>query len=196
MSPKTKVQIEQIRELSKNKILDAALVLFANRGYDGTSISQIASEAEVSKGLIYNYFQSKEHLVETLIAGIVEKFMSRFPMGKGVRNVEDLEEYVDISFDIILDDLQHSKLFMSLFFQPHIMELVQEKMMEKVIPFMVTVTKFFKEMGFENPDATTQYFVATLDGLQMHLLVNPDLDLGAIKKMIIQQFGQTQLKWQ
>ncbi|HHG84163.1 MAG TPA: TetR/AcrR family transcriptional regulator, partial [Bacteroidetes bacterium] len=67
MSPKTKEQIEKIREQSRKKILDAALRLFAQKGFDGTSVSGVAKEAGVAKGLIYNYFSSKEDLVHQLV---------------------------------------------------------------------------------------------------------------------------------
>ncbi|HRW21852.1 MAG TPA: helix-turn-helix domain-containing protein, partial [Bacteroidales bacterium] len=63
MSPRTPEQFEEIR-LSKHKlILDTAMKLFASSGYHNTSISKIAKEAGISKGLIYNYFDSKEDLL-------------------------------------------------------------------------------------------------------------------------------------
>lgn len=46
----------------KDKILQAALALFAEKGFHTTSVSQIAEAAGVSKGLTYNYFESKEKL--------------------------------------------------------------------------------------------------------------------------------------
>ncbi|VAW25793.1 hypothetical protein MNBD_BACTEROID06-1488, partial [hydrothermal vent metagenome] len=67
MSPKTPIQNEQIRAESKHKIMEAAFNLIAKNGYDSTSVSMIAKEAEVSKGLLYNYFKSKEALVEALV---------------------------------------------------------------------------------------------------------------------------------
>ncbi|PLX21155.1 MAG: hypothetical protein C0599_08290 [Salinivirgaceae bacterium] len=48
----------------KEKIVDAAITLFGENGFHNTSISQIAKNAGVSKGLMYNYFESKEELLK------------------------------------------------------------------------------------------------------------------------------------
>ena len=53
MSPRTEVQFEEIRESRRKQIMDVALELFADKGYAHTSISQIATKAKISKGLIY-----------------------------------------------------------------------------------------------------------------------------------------------
>ena len=46
--------------------MDAALEVFGERGFDGATVNEIAKKAEVSNGLMYNYFVSKEDLVITL----------------------------------------------------------------------------------------------------------------------------------
>jgi TetR/AcrR family fatty acid metabolism transcriptional regulator len=47
-------------------ILDAALRTFVKRGYPETKVAEIASEAGVAEGTIYNYFPSKEDLLLAL----------------------------------------------------------------------------------------------------------------------------------
>ena len=47
-------------------ILDAALRTFAKRGYSDTKVAEIATEAGVAEGTLYNYFQSKEELLLAL----------------------------------------------------------------------------------------------------------------------------------
>lgn len=51
-------------EERRNSIIGAAARLFAENGYHGTSIRQIARAAEVSEALIYKHFMSKEELYE------------------------------------------------------------------------------------------------------------------------------------
>lgn len=50
------------------KLLRAAVRLFAKQGYAATSIRALASEAGVSLGLLYHYFPSKEAVLEALMA--------------------------------------------------------------------------------------------------------------------------------
>jgi AcrR family transcriptional regulator len=50
----------------KDDILNAALELFAERGFYGTSVADIAERAKVGAGTIYRYFEDKEALVNSL----------------------------------------------------------------------------------------------------------------------------------
>lgn len=58
----------------KPRILSAAESLFAEKGFDGVSVEEIAKKAEANKSLIYYYFSSKEGL----LAGIMQKQLSEF----------------------------------------------------------------------------------------------------------------------
>ncbi|MBZ0113198.1 MAG: TetR/AcrR family transcriptional regulator [Thermoanaerobaculia bacterium] len=51
-------------ENTRNQILETALRLFRERGYDGTTMRAVAEEAGVSLGSAYYYFRSKEHLIQ------------------------------------------------------------------------------------------------------------------------------------
>lgn len=50
----------------REAILGAALELFAERGFHGTAVPEIAERAGVGAGTIYRYFESKEAIVNTL----------------------------------------------------------------------------------------------------------------------------------
>lgn len=62
--PKTSEQNKKIKEQKREIIISTALNLFADKGFHNTSMEQIASHAKISKGLIYNYFESKDALLE------------------------------------------------------------------------------------------------------------------------------------
>ncbi|MFC5890641.1 helix-turn-helix domain-containing protein [Kitasatospora sp. CM 4170] len=47
----------------KERLYDAAITLFAEQGYDETSIDEIAERADVARGTFFNYFQRKEDLL-------------------------------------------------------------------------------------------------------------------------------------
>ncbi|MFT7165219.1 MAG: AcrR family transcriptional regulator, partial [Flavobacterium sp.] len=61
MSPTTPFNEKQI------KILQVAETLFAEKGFDGTSIRNIAKEAKINIAMVSYYFGSKERLLESLI---------------------------------------------------------------------------------------------------------------------------------
>lgn len=55
---------------TKEKILDSALTLFAEKGYDGVGVDPIAENAGLKGPSIYKHFKSKEEILNTLINGV------------------------------------------------------------------------------------------------------------------------------
>jgi AcrR family transcriptional regulator len=64
-------------EARREAILDAALEVFARRGYNGSSIDEIAQTAGISKALIYEHFPSKRELHVSLIEHHVQDIFER-----------------------------------------------------------------------------------------------------------------------
>jgi len=56
----------------REKILDSSLKLFSERGFKATTMRDIASDIGIRQGGIYNYFKSKEEILETFINEMIE----------------------------------------------------------------------------------------------------------------------------
>jgi AcrR family transcriptional regulator len=73
----------------RGRILDAALSLFAERGFHGTPVPMIAERAGVGAGTIYRYFASKEALVNVLYQhwklAFSDAVSAEFPIEKTTR---------------------------------------------------------------------------------------------------------------
>ena len=54
-------------------VIEIAKELFAEKGYDNTSMADICKKANVSKGLIYHHFSSKEELLRAVYISSIEK---------------------------------------------------------------------------------------------------------------------------
>lgn len=65
--PRTKIQTEQIRAESRAKIINTARRLFAERGFDGCNVSEIARQAGMSQGNLYWHFPSKEAIFQAVL---------------------------------------------------------------------------------------------------------------------------------
>lgn len=67
----------------KQEILEAALTLFSQKGYDGTTIQDIAQKLNISQGLCYRYFKSKNELflatAEFYAQQVIGKITEPFP---------------------------------------------------------------------------------------------------------------------
>ncbi len=76
----------------RRAILDAARALFFQRGYAGTSMDDVASQAHVSKQTLYSHFVDKERLFAELITGdIAESATSRHPLIEAMPRSDHLE---------------------------------------------------------------------------------------------------------
>jgi AcrR family transcriptional regulator len=60
MSPRTQDGNAKVRAVTRQKILEHGLAVFARRGFHAAAISDIAREAGMSHGLVYHYFKTKE----------------------------------------------------------------------------------------------------------------------------------------
>ena len=65
MTPRT---TEDQWQGTHQKIKNVARRLFATKGYNGTSMNDIVKESGISKGAIYNHFESKEHLFQDILS--------------------------------------------------------------------------------------------------------------------------------
>jgi TetR/AcrR family transcriptional regulator, fatty acid metabolism regulator protein len=79
---------ERMRDRYKS-ILTAASRAFAEKGYETTSITEIARSADVSDGLIYKYFFNKRELLERVLEGfyerVIEDLGTKVEQGKGFK---------------------------------------------------------------------------------------------------------------
>jgi|SRR5262245_6028933 len=60
------------RDSQRERILDAARALFASRGFDGVTMSDVAEQAGVVRATVFNHFGSKGALVEAITEGVLE----------------------------------------------------------------------------------------------------------------------------
>jgi len=58
--------LQEVQEYKRSRIIEEALRLFYERGYDGTSVDALASEIGVTKPFIYSYFTNKRAILETV----------------------------------------------------------------------------------------------------------------------------------
>lgn len=83
---------------TKERILESALTLFAEKGYDGVGVDLIAEKAGLKGPSIYKHFKSKEEILDVLIENVEiyyeKKFGSEIHPGKIPSSID---EFIDIS---------------------------------------------------------------------------------------------------
>ncbi len=63
---------EEKKRQTRKAILDAAIKLFDQKGFDNTSIEELAKEAQIGKGTVYSYFETKKDILFAFCEGRLE----------------------------------------------------------------------------------------------------------------------------
>ena len=141
---------EQLIEERRNQILDAAALLFARKGYKGATIREIAREAGVAEGTIYNYFDSKHDLLISLPQRISWPLVSSFVKSarrQGPDTVADDEEQMVQLLEAAMSSMQQhtDAVKVLLAYIPFMDEEIQARFLEQTTLFF---TRIFDFEGF------------------------------------------------
>jgi AcrR family transcriptional regulator len=172
MSPKSKEQFEIIRTQSRETIMEAALELFAHYGFHNTSISQIAKEAGISKGLLYNYFDSKEDLLKRIVfeaIAVGEDIMEAEVISQQNPKVQ-LRNIIESSFTMVQVNLHYWKLITALSFQTEVLEGFEEIINVKTETVLAQVEEIFQHLGYEDFKNEALMFGSIIDGSLLHFM--------------------------
>ncbi|MEV4017340.1 TetR/AcrR family transcriptional regulator [Nonomuraea angiospora] len=90
----------------REQLLDAALRVFADKGVDGATVKDVAQAADVTPGLLYRYFDSKEAMVETLLSerGFLPRLRELRTHDHGTRSAPEVLAELLKAFDRLLAD--------------------------------------------------------------------------------------------
>jgi len=115
------------REQKRQRILRAAIDVFASKGYFTARMTDVAEAAEVADGTLYLYFEGKEHLLMSIFDSVLGRFIER--LDEEIEKIDDPTEKLSIMVRLHLETLgrdhalahvlqietRHSRRFMSLF---------------------------------------------------------------------------------
>ncbi len=190
MSPRTSKQFEEIRVESRKKILDAAFVLFAQQGFNNTSIAQIAREAGISKGLIYNYFEKKEDLMKAIVLEGFEQGHEFFQeMMKAPAGKERLRLMIEMTFDFLVEKPQFNRLMGQISLQLDQFPELEQFVKAKYVSLLPLMTQFLRESGHPQPAAEARLLGALMDGIALQFIVLGEaLPLEMMKNDLIQKY--------
>jgi len=190
MSPRTEKQFEEIRESRKALIQETALELFAKKGYHVTSISMIAKKAEISKGLLYNYYESKEELLNEIINHGLEQIMDMMdPNHDGKITSDELEGMIHESFKMLEVHPKFWTLYFSILTQGGVFSLIKEKFQKTYTELTGMMAEYFRKKGVEDPEAEAIILGSLLDGIYINYVFNREnYPIETVKKKLIDKY--------
>jgi TetR/AcrR family transcriptional regulator, mexJK operon transcriptional repressor len=157
------------RLASGGAIREAAATVFLEKGYQGTSMDEIAAAAQVSKQTIYTHFANKEELFADLVLGNVDRvdeFVST--MVRTVEDAGDIERGIQqlarryIRLVVRPDVLRLRRLVLGEVSRfPDLARTYYERVPGRVIASLTELFKELAEQGklrVDDPDLTAQHF--------------------------------------
>jgi AcrR family transcriptional regulator len=105
------------KDKRKKEIAYVALELFAENGFEATSISRIAHAAGIGKGTVYEYFKSKDEIIAVSIMTWVELMVSEAK--SDIESIDDPTErllfFIQTTMESFMSDERHIKTAISIF---------------------------------------------------------------------------------
>ncbi|OGW36901.1 MAG: hypothetical protein A2Y97_05210 [Nitrospirae bacterium RBG_13_39_12] len=156
-------------------ILNAALKTFVKRGYPETRVSEIAAEANVAEGTLYNYFQSKEDLLLALFdekwGGIIDDIR------KKISRLDDPNKKLKVMFslvvrlfkkdrhlaEIFLIDVKQSSIFLNNYTVNRVVEFID---------LIETILEEGKKKGIYRKDLDTRVAKMIIFGAAQGILLS------------------------
>ena len=145
----------------RNEIIDAAEELFYSVGYDETSVSDIVKAIGVAQGTFYNYFASKEAVLEGLVQRHVSKISAKL---EGIENSETTAtQKFERMFYTIFENLRNGDgwVFDFLYYNKHLQ--ITEKLIRQSGSMFLPFNKKIIEEGNQRGDFNVEYIDETLE---------------------------------
>ncbi|MBO5155133.1 MAG: TetR/AcrR family transcriptional regulator [Eubacterium sp.] len=84
-------------KITKQEILDTALDIFAERGYDSTILKDISDRLNVTKSALYKHYESKEALWDALIDHVAQYYSENFGNAESIVIPNDMDELTELT---------------------------------------------------------------------------------------------------
>ncbi|MEX0988589.1 MAG: TetR/AcrR family transcriptional regulator [Bacteroidales bacterium] len=175
--PRTEKQLNAIRKDRREQIMNTALTLFSREGYGHVSISMLARHAGISKGLMYNYFKSKEQLLKEILDSGMKEIVQYFdPNNDGRLTPQEFEHFVRNTFRLMRDNREFWIKFFSLIIQPNVKILLKDGVMAGFMRrYFKIFEEYFKDHGFRDPELEVFQLSALIEGFGIIMLYYEDL---------------------
>jgi AcrR family transcriptional regulator len=177
MSPRSKKESARIRQNTRELIVETALRVFAENGFETTTVEQVTNEAGISKGLVYNYFSSKEELLKEILHKGVNIFQEILMIEKEITDpAEKLKIILDNFVSALRGNLYFWRLYMHIISQPSISYVLEDFKKFYEQNFFPKLSEIFflllsKKMTEEEIISEIALFAAFLDGIAFDFVI-------------------------
>ncbi len=143
---------------AKENIIQIAMKMFAENGFHKTSTASISKEANISTGLLFYHFKSKEKLLDAIMDLVLEKLNQIIYNIRKASPIAQLENIIDNFINSLRQDGPFWDLYIMLLYQPDTKDLILERVREHTQRFKQKVYELMVALGREDPKAISFEF--------------------------------------
>jgi AcrR family transcriptional regulator len=169
--------------IKRDTILQAALQLFSERGFNATSTSKVAQKAGVSEGLIFRHFKNKEGLLEAILEMGKERAAAIFLSIKEESDPKERLRFIlSIPSNIPQEEYPFWRLLYALKWRTdHYDAGISD-------PILEMLEETFKELAYPSPKEEAQLLMMLIDGMATALLLKKVTKLTPIQKLLFKKY--------
>jgi AcrR family transcriptional regulator len=162
-------KIEEGKLEKKQKLLDAGLALFTEKGFKETSVQDIVEKANIAKGTFYLYYKDKYELQDNLIMKISSDLFNEALDNLKKHNISKIDKQIIFIIDYVIDKLAKSPLLFKLIGKNMSLGVFNKQLTNIVSIDNLSVIDLFKKsikdnnVYVKNPEVTL-YMIIELAG--------------------------------
>ena len=174
MSPRSAQQNDELRAAAKSRLVDAALQLFATRGYSATSVDAIADEAGASVGLLYYHFGDKHALLRAIFEHSLADVGATFVAAENAENARDRLPALLRSIGVIIRRHRDFwRVSYGLRMQPDVLQSLGPMIAESTGAIAASLERYLRDIGWPEPAIEARLLFAQIDGMCQHYVLDP-----------------------
>jgi len=172
-----------LAQARREQVLTAAEDCFARRGYHGAGMAEISKTAGMSAGHIYNYFASKEAIIEAIIAKDMEELFSIFAQLEAAEG-ELVQVMLDGAKDGVLQHLDagRSALQLEMLAEAarndkfaYLLKQKDDIARARLRDILTSERSLIKDISTEEMDSRIGVIFTLFSGISIRRLLEPDL---------------------
>jgi AcrR family transcriptional regulator len=174
MCPRTAIQNREVRAMTRARLLNAALELFAARGYASTPVDAIADAAGVSAGLLYYHFDSKTAVLQAIFEQSLAAVPATFAAADRELDPNDrLPALLRSAGAIVPRHRNFWAVWYGLRMQHEVLKGLGPSVRQYSHAIAGTLERYLRDIGWPEAAIEARLLFAQIDGMCQHYVLDP-----------------------
>lgn len=184
---------------TKEKIMQVAMKLFSEEGFDAVSVRRIASEVGIVNSALYKHFKSKMDILKEIIEDAKKRFLNECStLDLDVQSVEDVKKICFTMFSYNVNDdwivMFRRLLLIEQYKMPELKAIYKEFFIDQRVKFQSELFKAFMEQGLMKENDPYCLAIELYSPFYMYHLYNMDDELQEHLNKHVENFFNNNLK--